>query len=283
MFPRPQDCETCTRVLHPVSDRGDATMKQTLLPLFLIALASLIVVPSLRIPTASGSTPQPWSFRDDFNYTSIGQLQAAGWTTESIAPASYYSIGNSILTLLNDGHVGAGAGYGNVPANVSDWSVSNRVEWIGSVGNVSGYVGSLQVAVGTAKHSYDWMADGYYGHFDIGMDGRNVVTVANCTKQLNVWHVLRLDMIQRTLYGYFDNQLVASYTEPDTTPGNTDLLNVQALASWETNNNFDWMQANNSPTPPTVPPSLSLKANPTTISLFSGQSGSSTIQVSSQA
>src|SRR5207244_11723470 len=95
----------------------------------------------------------PWSFRDDFNYTSISQLQAAGWTTESIAPASYYSIGNSTLTLLNDGHVGAGAGYSNIPANVSDWSASTRVEWIGDSGTVSGYVGSLQVAVGTGGQS----------------------------------------------------------------------------------------------------------------------------------
>src|SRR5215472_5430310 len=115
-------------------------MKRTILPLFFIVLASLFVIPSLHIPSARGSTPQAWSFRDDFNYTSISQLQAAGWTTESITPTSYYSIGNSILTLLNDGHVGAGAGYSNVPANVSDWSVSTRVDWIGSSGNVSGYV-----------------------------------------------------------------------------------------------------------------------------------------------
>ena len=283
MVARPQYCETCSRILYCVIKPGDERpVKRPVLPLFLIVLATLIVIPSLHIPSASGSAPA-WSFRDDFNYTSISQLQAAGWTTESIAPASYYSIGNSILTLLNDGHVGAGAGYSNVPVGVSDWSVSTRVDWIGSSGNVSGYVGSLQVAVQTAKHSYDWMADGYYAHFDIGMDGINVVTVSNYAKQLNVWHVLKLDMIQGTLYGYFDGQLIASYTEPDTTPGNTNLVNIQALASWETNNNFDWMQANNSPSPPVLPPSFSLKASPTSISLLAGQSGSSTIQVGSHA
>src|SRR5689334_24809961 len=103
-----------------------------LLPSPMIILAGLVTIPNLNISPARASTPSPWSFRDDFNYTSISQLQAAGWTTESIAPASYYSIGNSILTLLNDGHVGAGAGYSNVPSNVSDWSVSTRVEWIAS-------------------------------------------------------------------------------------------------------------------------------------------------------
>jgi len=258
-------------------------VKRILLPVLLIILSTLVAIPDLRIPPARASTSSPWSFRDDFNYTSISQLQAAGWTTESIAPASYYSIGNSILTLLNDGHVGAGAGYSNVPANISDWSVSTRVEWIGSSGNVSGSVGSLQVAVGTVGHSYDWMADGYYGHFDIGMDGHNVVTIGNFAKQLNVWHTLQLDMIHGTLYGYFDGSLIASYSEPDTTPGNTNLLNIQALASWETNNNFDWMQANNSPTPPVIPPFFTMSANPSSVALLAGQSGDSTIQIASQS
>ncbi len=189
-------------------------MKLTFLPILLIILAALVAIPNLSIPPAKASSSSPWTFHDDFNYASIGQLQAAGWTTESIAPASYYSVGNSILTLLNDGHVGAGAGYSNIPGNVSDWSVSTRVEWIGTSGGVSSPVGSLQVAVGTVGHSYDWMADGYYGKFWIGMDGHNVANFASYAKQLNVWHVLQLDMIRGTLYGYFDGYLVGSYTEP---------------------------------------------------------------------
>jgi len=266
--------------------RGERILKLTLLPILLIILAALVAIPNLSIPPAKASSSSPWTFRDDFNYASISQLQAAGWTTESIAPASYYSVGNSILTLLNDGHVGAGAGYDNVPANVSEWSVSTRVEWIGTSGGVSSPVGSLQVAVGTVGHSYDWMADGYYGKFWIGMDGHNVANFASYAKQLNVWHVLQLDMIHGTLYGYFDGYLVGSYTEPDTTPGNTKLINVQALASWETNNNFDWMQANNSPAqPPPSPtyPYFTISANPSAIALVAGQSANSTIQLQSQA
>ncbi len=148
---------------------------------------------------------------------------------------------------------------------------------------MSGYVGSLQVAAGTVKHQYDWMADGYYGKFWIGVDGQNVASFASYAKQLNVWHILQLDMIHRTLYGYFDGYLVGSYTEPDTTPGNTNLINIQALASWETNNNFDWMQANNSPTPPVIPPFFTLSANPTSVALLAGQSANSIIQIASQS
>src|SRR2546427_152613 len=262
---------------------GENLVKRTILPFFLIVLAALVAIPNLNIPPAKASGSPPWSFRDDFNYTSISQLQAAGWTTESIAPASYYSVGNSTLTLLNDGPGGGGAGYSNIPANVSDWSVSARVEWIGTSGPVSGYVGSLQVAVGTVGHFFDWMADGYYGKFWIGMDGHNVASFASYAKQLNVWHILQLDMIHGTLYGYFDGSLMGSYTELDTTSGNTNLLNIQALASWETNNNFDWMQANNSPTPPTISPFFTLSANPASVALLAGQSGNSTIQIGSQA
>ncbi len=148
---------------------------------------------------------------------------------------------------------------------------------------MSGYVGSLQVAAGTVKHQYDWMADGYYGKFWIGVDGQNVASFASYAKQLNVWHILQLDMIHRTLYGYFDGYLVGSYTEPDTTPGNTNLINIQALASWETNNNFDWVQANNSPTPPVIPPFFTLSANPTSVALLAGQSANSIIQIASQS
>lgn len=236
----------------------------------------------MNIHPARASTSSPWGFRDDFNYATISQLQAAGWTTESIAPASYYSIANSTLTELNDGQVGAGAGYSNIPANVSDWSVSTRIEWIGASGSVSGYVGSLQVAVGTAGHTYVWMADGYYNRFAIGMDGHGAVSFPGYVKQLNVWHVLQLDMIHGTLYGYFDGLYVGSYTEPDTTPGNTQLTSIQALASWETNNNFDWMQANNSPSqPPPSPtyPYFALSANPASIVVQAGLSGSSTIEI----
>lgn len=259
-------------------------MKRTILQFILIVLAALVAIPNLNItPTAKASGSPSWSFRDDFNYTSISQLQAAGWTTESIAPASYYSVSNSTLTLLNDGHVGAGAGYSNVPANVSDWSVSTRAEWIGSSGNVSGYVGSLQVVAGTVKHQYDWMADGYYGKFWIGMDGNNVASFASYAKQLSVWHILQLDMIHGTLYGYFDGYLVGSYNEPDTTPGNTNLINIQALSSWETNNNFDWIQASNAPTPPVTPPFFTISANPASVALLAGQSGNSTILITSQS
>ncbi len=126
------------------------------------------------------------------------------------------------------------------------------------------------------------MADGYYGRFGMGMDGHGVAIFANYAKQLDVWHVLQLDMIRGTLYGYFDGYLVGSYTEPDTTPGNTKLINVQALASWETNNNFDWMQANNSPAqPPPSPtyPYFTISANPSAIALVAGQSANSTIQL----
>src|SRR6266487_1645697 len=107
------------------------------------------------------------------------------------------------------------------------------------------------------------------------MDGHGVAIFANYAKQLDVWHVLQLDMIRGTLYGYFDGYLVGSYTEPDTTPGNTKLINVQALASWETNNNFDWMQANNSPAqPPPSPtyPYFTISANPSAIALVAGLS-----------
>src|SRR6266702_2259746 len=69
--------------------RDERILKLIFLPILLIILAALVAIPNLSIPPAKASSSSPRTFRDDFNYASIGQLQAAGWLTASIAPACY--------------------------------------------------------------------------------------------------------------------------------------------------------------------------------------------------
>src|SRR2546428_12775774 len=52
-----------------------------------LLVACIILVPSLLVftPSARGSVTT-FSFRDDFNHTSISQLQAPGWSIKSQTP-----------------------------------------------------------------------------------------------------------------------------------------------------------------------------------------------------
>src|SRR5439155_13455700 len=221
----------------PYSPSRGISLRKIIVAVFLILLSTLTALPSLNTILARAQTSDPWSFRDDFNYNSIDQLQAAGWTTGGGAPPSYFNVSNGILTLLNDGYVGAAVEWNHAPAGVTNWSVSLRGEWVGN------WVGSIGLIVYTVGHTYSFLADGYYPRFGVGRDGIGVATFPGYTPQLNVWHVLQMDMYQGTLYLYFDGSIVGSYTEQDATPNNTNLTGIATTGAWNTDNSFDWIQA----------------------------------------
>src|SRR5436309_9198913 len=221
----------------PSSPFGGISLRKIIVAVFLILLSTLTAVPNLNTILATAQTSDPWSFRDDFNYSSIDQLQAAGWSTGGGAPPSYFNVSNGILTLLNDGYAGAAVEWNHAPAGITNWSVSLRGERVGN------WVGSIGLTVRTTGHTYLFLADGYYPQFGVGRDGVGVATFPGYTPELNVWHILRLDMVQGTLYMFFDGLQVGSYIETDTTPGNTDLTGIATAAAWETDNSFDWVQA----------------------------------------
>ena len=256
----------------PSSPSRGISLRKIVVAVFLILLSTLTALPSLNTILARAQTSDPWSFRDDFNYNSIDQLQAAGWTTGGGAPPSYFNVSNGILTLLNDGYVGAAVEWNHAPAGVTNWSVSLRGEWVGN------WVGSIGLIVYTVGHTYSFLADGYYPRFGVGRDGIGVTTFPGYTPQLNVWHVLQMDMYQGTLYLYFDGSIVGSYTEQDATPNNTNLTGIATTGAWNTNNSFDWVQATDRPGP-----FFAIVSNPSAMTVLAGQTGSSTINITSQA
>ena len=256
----------------PFPPFGGISLRKIIVAVFLILLSALTALPSLNTFLARAQTSDPWSFRDDFNYSSIDQLQAAGWTTGGGAPPSYFNVSNGILTLLNDGAVGAAVEWNHAPAGVTNWSVSLRGEWVGN------WVGSIGLIVYTVGHTYSFLADGYYPRFGVGRDGFGVTTFPGYTPQLNVWHVLQMDMYQGTLYLYFDGSIVGSYTEQDATPNNTNLTGIATTGAWNTDNSFDWVQATDR-----AGPLFAIVSNPSAITVLAGQTGSSTINITSQA
>ncbi len=198
---------------------------------------------------------QPF-LNDDFNYANITQMMNAGWGMDPNLPASYFSFGNSVVTFKNDGTVAPGATWSRIPANLANWSISTRVEWVG------GSYGTLQLTIATTGHFYTWEARGTYddfglGRYDYGQSCCHVVANATSyTPQLNVWHVLRIDMVNNVISGYFDGKFVLTYVDPDTTPGSTDLNSFGIQGSFLTYDAYDWIAAAPlTPAPPTVLPS----------------------------
>ncbi len=272
----------------PSSPSGGISLRKIVVAVFLILLSTLTAVPSLNTILARAQSSDSWSFRDDFNYSSIDQLQAAGWTTGGGAPPSYFNGSNGILTLLDDGYVGAAVEWNHAPAGVTNWSVSLRGRWIGNP------VGSIALGVRTAGHSYSFLADGYYvpdplgqcscvrtnPGFGISDDGRGVARFPGYSPELDTWHVLRVDMVQGTLYTYFDGVLVGDFTEFDTSAGNTNLAGIEVGAPWFANVEVDWMQASGSPsTPPTNP--YFMVAGASSVTVLPGQNVSDPFYVSS--
>ena len=254
-----------------------------------LLVACIMLVPSLLVftPSTRGSVT-PYSFRDDFNYTSISQLQASGWSINSQAPSSSYTVASGALTLLYNGSVGADVLWRGAPSGIANWSVSLRGRWIGNP------VGSIALGVRTAGHSYSFLADGYYipdpwgqctcvrtnPGFGITDDGRGVARFPGYSPELDTWHILRVDMVQGTLYTYFDGVLAGDFTEFDTSAGNTNLAGIEVGAPWFANVQVDWVQASDSPsTPPTNP--YFVVAGASSITVLPGQSVSDPIYVSS--
>ncbi len=181
---------------------------------------------------ASAPAPSFYDFRDDFDYSSIGEMEAAGWTICSVAPTSYYSVSKGILTLKNGGYQGAAACWRNVPTGISDWTVTARVSWVGNT------FGSLDMSVRTLAHSYRWLADGFSLQYKLFRDGIFVWTADGYSPELGTWHVLRMDMYDGMVSLYFDQQSKFNYTETDTGTYLTDLI---LSGSWQSYDDFDYV------------------------------------------
>ena len=229
-----------------------------------LLVACIILVPSLLVltPSARGSVTT-YSFRDDFNYSGIDAMISAGWTKCGNAPPGFYSVANGILTLKNNGTMGASMCWNKIPTDISDWTTTLRGEWTGkdidysmcdgtSTCYGSPYYGTLEMVVQTKDHSYEWGGDGTSAQFFISRDGVKVFsafgygsgdTWTSLTLR-HVWRDLGLQMASGVLTMYFDGQRVGAYTEPDL---GTSMVSIMLLAGWVSTENWDYVTVNSAP------------------------------------
>ena len=218
------------------------------------------------IPNAF-ACPGPFSFRDDFNYASMNDLVAAGWTT--FGCQCWDSVGGGVLSLSAPYPYSSAITWNKIPSGVSDWSVTLQTEWAG------GQIGDLRLDVYTSSHAYTWMASG--GSFilqrDASMGNNPVFSRSGYQPQMNVWHQLGLDMAVGKMSMYFDGNLIGTYTEQDP---NTDLTKISTQVGSYTADSYDYITATQ-----LNPAHFTVTTSPAFIAVLPGKSGNSTILLTS--
>ena len=122
--------------------------------------------------------------RDDMNYSSFNQFQAAGWSSEHQAGVSF----NGSSVILDGTQADTAIHYSNrFPSGIYDWKVEDRSRW--TMGSHSGN----SVAALTDKHSYLFSADGWYNVFAFYRDSQKILTFGNYQEKANEWITLRME------------------------------------------------------------------------------------------
>jgi len=208
----------------------------------LLVLSTATTIQPLHafIGSSSGVRPvwartQNFSWRDDFNYNSLAEMQGAGWVLQR---QDMITVGNGVVTFDNDGSTNGAAAYNSFPAGLSDWSVEASTAWVGRS------YGSLGVAVttganGNPVHSYTWDGDGYYNEFVLYRDGAKVLRFSGYAGSFNTWQVFKIEKTGTTLNLYYNGILENSYTESDNTP--TTLLSIQIWGRWLSKDSYDYL------------------------------------------
>ncbi len=214
-------------------------------------------------------------FFDDLNYSSISAMVSAGWTQCGSAPQSYYSVGNSLLTLENDGSVASLMCWSNIPAGVTSWTVSLSGQYAQQLPAGGWTGGGTWLSLTTPAHSYGWDLDGYYKSYYLFRDGVKVSAIGGYTPQLGAWHTLTLDMNNGVLSAIADGNVITTYAEAGGT--NNALTMVEAQPGWETVNNFDYASITFRGSPNF---DFSISSSPTSANVVKGDTVISTISVS---
>jgi hypothetical protein len=189
-------------------------------------------------------------WRDDLNYSSFNQFQAAGWS--SLQPTGISFSGTGVIL---DGTQGDNTiSYSNrFPSGIYDWKVEARSKW--TLGSHSG----INIGAVTEKHTYHFMADGWYSGFAFYRDSQLILRIGIYQEISNEWITLRMEKHGNQIDMYYNDQHQNSYTETDTTP--SQLIGYTTNSPWQGGAEFEyfqvWSSAFSSSFSPSVSPSPS--------------------------
>ena len=202
-------------------------------------------------------------WKDDMNYQSFDQLQAAGWTSEHPVGISFGSVG----VILDQTHGDTAIHYGgHFESGIYNWKVEDQSRWI------SGPHSGNDVSAITEKHSYIFMADGWYSQFAFYHDGSKVYTSqkGTYTESKGALFTLSMVRINSQINCYYNGQLEYTYIESDSTP--SQLTSVDAVSPWGGSSEYDYFQLSSASVFPssTSSQSNSILSNPVAVGGIAG-------------
>jgi hypothetical protein len=197
----------------------------------LVFLALTLFVFSFAVLVKAQTDTTIW--RDDMNYQSFDQMQAAGWTSEHSTGVSFGSNG----VILDQTHGDTAIHYiGHFAAGIYNWKVEDASRWI------SGDHCGNDISALTEHHSYAFSADGWYSDFVFYHDGSKVYMSEKGTfsESKGVSFTLSMVKIGNQINCYYNGQLEYTYIESDSTL--SQLNGVDAVSPWRGSSEYDYFQ-----------------------------------------
>jgi len=188
--------------------------------LILVVLIVGLIVPAFPLRTVHAQMSQV--FFDDFNYSSLSDLQSAGYVIQQ--HPELVSVGDSCVTLVNTGNVNGYVTYTNLNNIVSDWKIEAKLTVDSGYFSIllDVYIDGLVPGYANPGYFYRWGADGY--------PGREAYTVTKYTPAgtgagvaerlpgysppaFGTWVTLAVARVGDQLNFYYNDNLITTYTE----------------------------------------------------------------------
>ena len=200
-----------------------------LLPVLVIGLLCISMFSMLAQEVRAQAATLPW--RDDFDYNTLDEMKAAGWT---LSREEKISVGGGVVTLDNDGAQGSAIHYTKgFASGVYDFKVETRSRW---VGRTYGHNGNSYVY--TQRHHYSFWGDGYYHEYAFQRDD-NWWFFGDYTPIMNAWTTFTLEKKGNTFYMYQDGELKYTYVESDDAPD--EIVRVDISCGWISTMQYDYI------------------------------------------
>jgi hypothetical protein len=168
-------------------------------------------------------------WREEMTYQSLDQLETGGWTVTHEVGVSFS--GDAII--LDGTSQDTSIHYSQFPSGISDWKVEDKSRW-----TIGSHCGNSVTAV-TDKHSYAFMADGWYGNYVFYRDGQKT-TFGSFQENKNEWFTLAIEKQGNQINMYYNGEVKSTYTETDTASSN--LINVDGVSPWKGGSEYDYFE-----------------------------------------
>jgi hypothetical protein len=168
-------------------------------------------------------------WREEMSYQSLDQLEAGGWTVTHEDGVSFS--GNAIV--LDGTSQDTSIHYAQFPSGISNWKVEDKSRW-----TLGSHCGNSVTAV-TDKHSYAFMADGWYGNYVFYRDGEKT-TFGSFQESQNAWITLAIEKQGNQINMYYNGEIKSTYTETDTST--SQLIRVDAVSPWRGGSGYDYFE-----------------------------------------